>query len=133
MRQVQTRQKNEDTELKWLSLRNLLRNAVVKFLAASLDVVVMQAQLAGDLEEREIPSRGKKRSSSSRQLAASDNADDGEGPKLRKGRISVEIGTIWNMVDHAKQIGVSLPVYLQTQEKQKHGVVPWSGCSTLDS
>jgi len=104
-----------------LSLRNLLRNAVVKFLAASLDVVVMQAQLAGDLEEREIPSRGKKRSSSSRQLAASDNADDGEGPKLRKGRISVEIGTIWNMVDHAKQIGVSLPVYLQTQEKQKHG------------
>ena len=93
----------------------------MKFLAASLDVVVMQAQLAGDLEEREIPSRGKKRSSSSRQLAASDNADDGEGPKLRKGRISVEIGTIWNMVDHAKQIGVSLPVYLQTQEKQKHG------------
>ena len=117
-----------DKKIKTLSsngfaLRNLLRNALVKFLAASLDVVVMQAQLAGDLEERDIPSRGKKRSSSSRQLAAPDDADgDGAGPRPRKGRVSIDVGTIWEMIEHAKQIGgLSLPVYLQTQERQKHG------------
>ena len=103
------------------TLRNLLRNAVVKFLAASLDVVVMHAQLTGDLEERQIPSRGKKRSSSSRQLAAPEHAEDGSGSKPRKGRVSIDLGTIWEMYEHAKEIGVSLPVYLRTKEKEKHG------------
>ena len=48
-----------------LAFRNLLRNAVVKFLASSIDVLVMQAQVNGDIEQRQIPSRGRRRRRSS--------------------------------------------------------------------
>ena len=101
-----------------------LRNSVVKFLASTLDVIVMQAQVSGVLEQRQIPSRGRR----SRQpemsppdTAATTETENQSGSRPRKGRVSVDLETIWRMHEHANELGLSLPVYVQTKEHDPQG------------
>ena len=106
------------------AFRDLLRNAVVKLLASSVDVVVMQAQLSSDIYDRQIPSRGrrKKRTSSNGALVVADEEDaELEQSEPRKGRVKVDLNTIWEMHEHSNQIGISLPAYLQTKEHDGYG------------
>ena len=53
-----------------------------------------------------------------------DEPDSQRGPQ-RKARVSVDVGTIWDWLQHASEVKLSLPVYLQTKEKDCQG-----GCHT---
>lgn len=100
-----------------LTLRRQIKDALVKYMAASLDAVVIQAHVNGDLEDRQIPSRSRKkrRPSSDGQLVVMD------GETQRKSRVQVDVNTIFEMHEHANEIGLSLPVYLKTKEKERQG------------
>lgn len=104
-----------------ISLRNALRNSVVKFLAATINGVVMQVcQSNGDIQERQIPSRRRKRVSDA---STNGPGEDAENPsdKRRKVRVQADINSIWEMHEHANEIGISLPAYVQTKEKERQG------------
>lgn len=98
-----------------ITLRRQIKDALVKYIAASLDAVVIQAHVNGNLEERQIPSRSRKKRRSS-----GDGQLEG-GECERKPRVQVDLNTIFEMHEHANEIGLSLPVYLKTKEKERQG------------
>lgn len=102
-----------------------LRNSVVNFLASTIDAVVMQAQANADIENRQIPSRRRRRRRSSDNLAqdpeGGDGEDPGSGSRPRKTRVQVDLETIWEMHEHSSECGLSLPTYVKTKEKDRHG------------
>ena len=109
-----------------LDLRNEMRKALVRFLAACLDTVVHQAIQHADILSRQIPSRGKKRRADDQSAAMVVPGTDHDEPHSqrgaqRKARVSVDVGTIWEWLQHASEIKLSLPVYLQTKEKDREG------------
>lgn len=104
-----------------ISFRNSLRNAVVKFLSAAINVLVMQVcQSNDDIQNRQIPSRRRKRVSDASTNGPMEDAED-PSSKRRKTRVQVDINSIWEMHEHANEIGISLPAYLQTKERERHG------------
>ena len=101
-----------------------LRNSIVKFLASTVDIIVMQAQVSSDLEQRQIPSRGRR--SRQQEMSPPDTVGTKEtenqsGSRPRKGRVSVDLETIWKMQEHANELGLSLPVYARKKEHDRQG------------
>ena len=103
-----------------LTLRQALLKGLVRFLSACVENVVIEAMRANDIFSRQIPSR-KRRRRSVTDIVEHDGDDTGDdGSRRRKIRATVDLDTIWGMLEHANQIHVSLPVYLQTQERGEH-------------
>ena len=108
-----------------IAFRNLMRGAWIKFLASSLDVVVMMVHSNGALEERQVPSRGRKerRNNDDDDDENVDNDNETGEPqqKVRKHHVKVSLDTMWDWYEHANNIGMSLPAYVQTKEREHHG------------
>ena len=102
-----------------------LRNAVVKLLASTIDVVVMNAQLGGDIDQRSVPSRSRRPRRSPDASAAAEVGPEAEeaqsGSRPRKGTVKVDLETVWNMFTHSNELGLSLPVYVETKAHDPQG------------
>ena len=103
-----------------LELRRVMLKALLSFVAACLDNVVLEALRTSDILDRQIPSR-KRRRRTVTDLVEHDGDDTGDGPPRRKARVQVDLDTIWDMYEHSKKIHLSLPVYVMTQERGGHG------------
>ena len=96
-----------------------LQIGLAKILAAALNSHVRSIiENTPDIEERNIPSRKKRRSLPSQNVLAA-----GERPEARS-NVKVDIDAIWELMEEARTTGLSLPVLMKTKKSEKQG-----GCS----